>query len=101
MCIPRPTPHKSLRHIKCACVVDNISSRAEVRGIPVANDLESFECVNLRIQGTRSHSTVHGDSQAGRVPGCPVLPVVIEHVGCAPGSMACGQFSLSGGYCLS
>src|SRR5437868_13134948 len=33
------------------------------------------KCVHFRIQGTRSHSTVQGDSQAGRVPGSPVLPV--------------------------
>ena len=42
------------------------------------NRLESFECVHFRIQGTGTDSPVQGDSQAGRIPGGPVLPVVVD-----------------------
>ena len=55
--------------------------RAKVRGIPPANDLESFECVYLCIQRTGSHPTIQGDSQARRIPGSPVLAVVLAFRG--------------------
>ena len=51
--------------------------RAEVRGIPAANDLESLQRVHLCIQGTRSRPTIQGYSQAGRIPGSPVLTIVL------------------------
>src|SRR5581483_6382255 len=51
--------------------------RAEVRGIPVANDLESVQCVHFCVEGTRSHSTVQSHCEIGRVPGIAVLRVLL------------------------
>jgi hypothetical protein len=51
--------------------------RAEVREIPPTNDLESFQCVHVGIQGTRPDPAVQGDREAGRIPGDPVLAVVL------------------------
>src|SRR5713226_4341801 len=56
--------------------------RAKVRGVPTANDLESFECVHFCIQGTGSYSTIQGYGQAGRIPGSPVLAVVLACGAC-------------------
>ncbi len=42
-----------------------------------ANDLESFECVHLGIQGTGAHSAVQGYGKAGRVLGTAVLTIVL------------------------
>jgi len=53
--------------------------------IPAADDLESLECVYICLQRARPHPTIQGDGQAGRVPGSPVLPVVLVHGGgCRP-----------------
>jgi hypothetical protein len=52
--------------------------RPAVRGIPAANNLESLECVYLCIQRTRSHPTVQGYGQAGKIPGSPVLSVILD-----------------------
>jgi len=51
--------------------------RAEVRGIPAADDLESLQCVHIGVQGTGSHRAIQGDSQAGRIPGNPLLTIVL------------------------
>ena len=51
--------------------------RAEVRGVRAADNLESLECVHFGIQRTGPHSPVQGDSQARRVPGGSILPVVL------------------------
>ena len=40
-------------------------------------DLESPQCIHIGIQATGSHPTVQSDSQAGRIPGSPVLTVVL------------------------
>ena len=37
----------------------------ELRGIPAANDLESFQCVHLSIQRTGTRPAIQGDVQAG------------------------------------
>ena len=60
--------------------------RAEVRGIPAANDLESFQCVHICIQGTRSRPTIQGDGQAGGIPGSPVLTIVLACAAAFPTS---------------
>jgi hypothetical protein len=39
--------------------------RAKVRGIQDADDLESFECVYFRIQGTGADPAVQGNREAG------------------------------------
>ncbi len=51
--------------------------RAEVRGVRAADNLESLECVHFGIQRTGPHSPVQGDSQARRVPGGSIVPVVL------------------------
>jgi len=51
--------------------------RAEVRGIPAMDNLEPFQCVHIGVQGTRSHPAIQGDSQAGSIPGGPVLTVAL------------------------
>ncbi len=71
--------------------------RAKVRGIPIANDLESLECVHIRIQGTGSRPTVQGYSQAGRVPGRPVLTIVLV---CGTVSAVPLQLVASLAYCI-
>src|ERR1700745_2971057 len=38
-----------------------------IRGIPAANDLESFECIHFNIQGTGSHPAIQGDAQDSSV----------------------------------
>jgi hypothetical protein len=53
--------------------------RAKVRRIPAANDLESLQCVHICIQKTRSDPTVQGHCEAGRIPGGPVLTIVLAH----------------------
>src|SRR5882762_1604122 len=64
--------------MRCAAPRNNTHHiRTEVRGIPAANDLESFQCVHVGIQGTRSRSTIQGDSEAGRILGIPILAVVL------------------------
>src|SRR5260370_2891387 len=55
--------------------------RAEVRGIPAANDLESLQCVHVGIQGTRSRPTIQGHCKARRIPGSQVLTVVLVRRG--------------------
>ena len=59
------------------CAGGRTHSQAEVGGVPVANDLESVECFHVSLQGTRPDSAIQGHSQAGRVPGSPVLAVVL------------------------
>jgi hypothetical protein len=39
--------------------------RSEVRGIPGADNLESVECVHLRIQGTGTDPAIQGYGEAG------------------------------------
>ncbi len=51
--------------------------RTEVRGIPAQDNLESLERIHLRIQGTGADPAIQGYSQAGRIPGGAVLPVVL------------------------
>src|SRR6266478_4235791 len=58
--------------------------RTQVRGIPVADDLESLECVYVGVQRTRSYSPIQGNSQVGRIPGNTVLSVVLARMGCRP-----------------
>jgi len=53
--------------------------RTEIRGSSAADDLESFERIHLRIQGTGAHPTIQGHGQAGRVPRSPILTVVLVH----------------------
>jgi hypothetical protein len=53
--------------------------RAEVRRVSVKDDLEPLQCVHLRIQGTGSNPTVQDHSEAGRIPGSPVLSVILAH----------------------
>ena len=45
------------------------------------NDLECLQCVYIRIRGTRSHYSVQGDGQAGRIPEGEVLSVVFSWEG--------------------
>jgi len=49
--------------------VHDVQFRAEIRGVPPRTDLKSLECDYLRIQRKKSHPTVQGYDQAGRVPG--------------------------------
>src|SRR5712692_3889629 len=56
--------------------------RLEVRGVPTANHLEPLQCVHFRVQGAGSYSTVQGYGQAGRIPGSPVLAVVLACGAC-------------------
>ncbi len=53
------------------------STSNRVRGIQAPDHLESFERIHVGIQGTRSHSTIQGDGEAGRVPGSPLFTVVL------------------------
>jgi hypothetical protein len=57
--------------------------RAEVRRLPAADDLESVECIHIRVQGTRPDSPIQGDGEIRRVPGSEVLAVVLDLLGCA------------------
>jgi hypothetical protein len=62
----------------CAAPRNNtLCIRAEVRGIPVADDLDPLECLYFGVQGTGAHSAIHGDGEAGRVSGFPLLPVFL------------------------
>jgi hypothetical protein len=64
--------------MRCAAPRKNtLCIRAEVRGVQVANALEIVERVHQRVQGTRSHPTIQGHGEAGRVPGDPVLTIVL------------------------
>jgi hypothetical protein len=64
--------------MRCAAPRNNtLCIRAKVRAIPTADDLESLQRVHLCIQGTGSHSAIQGGSKTGRVPGNPVLAVVL------------------------
>ena len=49
--------------------VHDLYFETEIRGIPAANDLESLQCVHLRIQRTGSHPAIQSHGEAGRVPG--------------------------------
>ena len=51
--------------------------RAQIRGLPTANDLESLQCVHFGVQETGSHLAIQGDGEAGRISGGPVLTVVL------------------------
>ena len=51
--------------------------RTAVRRVPAENDLESVERIHFSIQGPGAHPTVQGDSQAGGIPGGPVLRIVL------------------------
>jgi len=42
------------------------------------DNLEPFQCVHIGVQGTRSHPAIQGDSQAGSIPGGPVLTVALD-----------------------
>ena len=57
--------------------VHDLVLRAEVRGIPAANDLESLQCLYVGIQGTGCHPAVQSDSQARRIPRSPILSAVL------------------------
>src|SRR6266404_5672290 len=64
--------------MRCAAPRNNtLCIRAEIRRVPLADDLEFLERVHIGIQGTGPHPTVQGDSQAGRIPRSPVLTVVL------------------------
>jgi hypothetical protein len=45
-----------------------------------ADGLESLQRVHICIQGTGSHSSIQANSQVGRIPGGPVLTVVLAAV---------------------
>jgi len=47
------------------------------RRVPVANDLESFECFHVSLQGTGSRSTIQSHSEAGSIPGSSVLAILL------------------------
>jgi hypothetical protein len=51
--------------------------RAKVRRVSPTDDLESFQCVHFRIQGTGPDSAVQDDSEVERIPGSPVFPIVL------------------------
>ena len=51
--------------------------RTEVRGIQAMHDLESLECVHFGFQGIGAHSSIQGDSEAGRVPGSSALALFL------------------------
>jgi hypothetical protein len=55
--------------------------RAEVRGIPAANDLESLERVHVGLQVTGTDPAIQGDGEARRIPGRPVLAIVLARGG--------------------
>src|SRR3989304_2752332 len=55
------------------------------RGVPTPNDVESFECVHLCIQGTGAHPAIQSHCQAGRIPRSRVLTL----------ALACGAVSAS------
>jgi hypothetical protein len=64
--------------MRCAAPRNNtLCIRAEVRGVPVANHLESVERLHVGLQGTRADSSIQGDGEAGRVSGFPLLPVFL------------------------
>src|SRR5712691_6229884 len=41
------------------------------------DDLESLQCVYLGLQGTRAYPAVQGHGETGRLPGSPVLTIVL------------------------
>ena len=60
-----------------ARTVHDLILRADVRRIPAENDLQPLERIHFGIQGTVSRPTIQRDSEAGRISGGPVLPVVL------------------------
>ena len=69
--------------------IENLASGLSQRGaqqflathkqIQASDNLESIKCVHIVIQGPGFYSAVQGDSQAGRVPGDSIFPVVLAH----------------------
>jgi hypothetical protein len=51
--------------------------RTEVRRIPVSHDLEPLQCLHLGIQGAGANPAIQGNSETWRIPGSPLLPVVL------------------------
>jgi hypothetical protein len=62
-------------------VPKHLARTVQVRGVPVADDLESFECVHLRIQRTGSHSSVQSHCETGRIPRRTAFPVFLTWAG--------------------
>jgi hypothetical protein len=46
---------------------------------------------NAFIQRTRSHPTIQGDSQAGRIPGSQILPIVLAYRAVRPAAAHCDE----------
>ena len=59
--------------------------RAKVRRVPIEDDLESLQRVHFGVQGTGADPPIQGDGQAGRIPGSPVLPVVLTSMAVSAG----------------
>jgi len=57
--------------------VHDLYFEPEISGIQDADNLESFECVHFGIQGIGTDSAIQGNSQAGRVPGGSIFPIVL------------------------
>ena len=53
--------------------------RTQVRGVPIADDLEPLERVYVRVQRTGTDSAIQGDSETRRIPRSAVLRVVLDH----------------------
>jgi len=64
--------------MSCAAPRNNTHRiRAEVRRVPVTNNLESLECFYFSFQGPRSDSAIQGDGEARRISGSPVPSVIL------------------------
>ena len=59
-----------------ARTVHNLYFETEVRGIPVADDLEFVECFHIGVQGTGTHSSIQSDCETGRVSRGPIRAIV-------------------------
>ncbi|HKB98678.1 MAG TPA: hypothetical protein VKD23_07825 [Terriglobales bacterium] len=51
-----------------------------MRGIPAADDLESLQCIHLRIQGAGAHPAIQGHSQAGSFQFALYKGIVDDHL---------------------
>lgn len=55
--------------------------RAEIRWLPPAHDLEPFECICIRIQGTRADTAIQGYGEAGGIFGDSFLRRILAFDG--------------------
>jgi hypothetical protein len=55
--------------------------RAQVRGVPVANNLEPLKRIHVSVQGTRADSAISGNGKSGSVSRKPILTIVLTYGG--------------------